>query len=164
MLKALDKWFEPVVMVGTLSVIIVFVFADVIARFAFSTSIAVANEIARFSFVYMIYFGVSYAIRQRRHMRMTYFLEKLPFAQRKLTFALAEVVFLIYSMVICGLGVNITRSAAEQGKILSSTGWPLATLYAVVIFSGALSSIRLIQSLYRIFKYNDIHLSGEQEV
>ncbi len=164
MLKALDKWFEPVIMVATLAAIIFFVFADVIARFAFDTSIAVANELARFSFVYMIYFGVSYAIRQRRHMRVTYFLDKFPRPTRKWVFALAETIFLIYSVVICVLGVNITTSAAQQGKILSSTGWPLATLYAVVIFSGALSSIRLIQSIYRIFKYDDIHIGGEVEV
>ena len=58
-----------------LAAIILLVFADVIARFAFSTSIAVANEMARFCFVYMIYFGVSYAIRERRHMRVTVVLD-----------------------------------------------------------------------------------------
>ncbi len=164
MFKALDRWFEPVIMVATLAAIIVLVFADVIARFAFDTSISIANELARFSFVYMIYFGVSYAIRQRRHMRVTYFLDKFPRPTRKWIFALAETIFLVYSIAICNLGVNITTAAVAQGKILSSTGWPLASLYIIVVISGFLSSVRLIQSLYRIFKNDDIHIGGEQEV
>ena len=62
-MRALEKWFEPTVIVGMLSAIVLLVFADVVARFAFSTSIAVANELARFCFVYMIYFGVSYRLQ-----------------------------------------------------------------------------------------------------
>ena len=42
MLRMLEKYFEPTVIVTTLGAIIVFVFADVVARFAFSTSISVA--------------------------------------------------------------------------------------------------------------------------
>ena len=51
MLRMLEKYFEPTVIVTTLGAIIVFVFADVVESFAFSTSISVANELARLSFV-----------------------------------------------------------------------------------------------------------------
>ena len=163
-MRQLEKWFEPTVIVITLGAIIVLVFADVIARFAFSTSIAVANELARFCFVYMIYFGVSYAIRERRHMRVTLILDMLPEELRRWVFALAELIFLIYSIVVCWLGVVITQQALDRGKILSSTEWPLSVLYAAIILSGALSVLRLVHSLYRVVAHGDTHLGPQTDI
>ena len=153
--RLVEKFFEPAVIVIALGAIIVLVFADVVARFAFSTSITQANEIARLAFVYMIYFGVSYAIRERRHMRVTLLLDAVPPAVRRVLFALAETVFLVYSIAVCWLGVVITANAVERGQILSATGWPTSVLYAAIILSGAISALRLLHSLYRIIVLGD---------
>ena len=163
-MRALEKWFEPVIIVSMLSAIILFVFADVVARFAFSTSVAVANEMARFCFVYMIYFGVSYAIRERRHMRVTVLLDQLPRAWRRWVFACAEAVFLIYSVAVCWLGVVITQQSFERGRIMSSTEWPLGVLYAAIILSGALSAARLGHSLWRVVRHGDDHLAPQTDI
>ncbi|SMC94208.1 TRAP transporter small permease [Primorskyibacter flagellatus] len=163
-MRALEKWFEPVVIVSMLGAIIIAVFADVIARFAFSTSVSVANELARFCFVYMIYFGVSYAIRERRHMRVTVILDMLPDGMRRWVFALAELIFLIYSVAVCWLGVVITQQAFDRGKILSATEWPQGVLYAAIILSGALSAARLAHSLWRVVARGDTHLGPQMDI
>jgi len=162
-MRQIEKWFEPVIIVTALTAIIILVFADVIARFAFSTSIAVANEMARFAFVYMIYFGVSYAIRERRHMRVTIFVDMLPPAGRRIMFIVAEGIFLIYSVLVTWLGFVIAEQAMDRGKIMSSTEWPLSVLYAAILVSGAMSCIRLIQSLKRAIVDNDIELTAKAE-
>ncbi|NBB83540.1 MAG: TRAP transporter small permease subunit [Alphaproteobacteria bacterium] len=163
-MRAVEKWFEPTVIVAMLGAIIALVFADVVARFAFATSIAIANEMARFCFVYMIYFGVSYAIRERRHMRVTVLLDALPPALRRWVFATAELVFLIYSVGVCYLGIVITQNSVERGRILSSTEWPLGVLYAAIVFSGALSAARLVHSLYRVVRHGDDRLTPQTDV
>ena len=163
-MRALEKWFEPVVIIAMLAAIILLVFADVIARFAFSTSVAIANEMARFCFVYMIYFGISYAIRERRHMRVTVLLDALPRAWRRWTFACAELVFLVYSIMVCWLGVVITQQSFDRGRILSSTEWPLGVLYAAIIFSGALSAARLAHSLWCVVRHGDDHLALPRDI
>lgn len=163
-MRALEKWFEPVVIVSMLAMIIGLLFADVVARFAFSTSISIANEMARFCFVYMIYFGISYAIRERRHMRVTLVLDALPPSWRRWVFAFAEAVFLAYSVTVCWLGVVITQQSIERGRILSSTEWPMAVLYAAIIFSGALSAARLVYSLWQVVRNGDDHLEPNQDV
>lgn len=163
-MRAVEKWFEPTVIVAMLGAIIALVFADVVARFAFATSIAIANEMARFCFVYMIYFGVSYAIRERRHMRVTVLLDALPPGLRRWVFATAELVFLIYSVGVCYLGIVITQNSVERGRILSSTEWPLGVLYAAIVFSGALSAARLVHSLYRVVRHGDDRLTPQTDV
>ncbi|RXJ69963.1 C4-dicarboxylate ABC transporter permease [Veronia nyctiphanis] len=164
MLRRIEKYFEPTVIVICLSAIMLLVFADVIARFAFSTSIVIANELARISFVYLIYFGISYAIREHRHMRVTYFVDKLPHALKRIALMISETVFLIYSITICYYGVEITQQAIERGKTLSATQWPTSILYAAIIFSGLLCSLRLLHSLYRIIILGETDLSPKEEV
>ncbi|WP_235191420.1 TRAP transporter small permease [Palleronia rufa] len=164
MFSKLERYFEPAVIVTTLGVIVVLVFADVVARFAFSTSIAFAGEVARLSFVYMIYFGVSYAIRDRRHMRVTVLLDLAPPELRRVLMLAAEAVFLAYSLAVCWLGIVITRQAAERGRILSATEWPTSVLYSAIIFSGALSAARLVHSIWRIAARGETQLTPQMDV
>lgn len=164
MLSRIEKYFEPAVIVVALSVVIVLVFADVVARFAFATSIAFAGEVARLAFVYMIYFGVSYAIRDRRHMRVTVLLDMAPQALRRWMMLAAETVFLAYSIAVCWLGFVITEQAMARGKILSATEWPTSVLYAAIIFSGALSAARLVHSIWRIAVHGETRLTQQMDV
>ncbi|BCL70779.1 putative TRAP transporter small permease protein [Vibrio nigripulchritudo] len=155
MWRSIEKYFEPTLIVIALTAILVLVFADVVARFAFSTSIVVANELARLCFVYMIYFGISYAIREHRHMRVTLLVDSLPQWLQRPVMALAEAVFLTYSIAVCYLGIEITQQAVERGKTLSATQWSTAVLYAAIIFSGLLCTLRLSYSLYRIVVHGE---------
>jgi TRAP-type C4-dicarboxylate transport system permease small subunit len=163
-LSRIEKYFEPVVIVTALGLVIVLVFADVVARFAFATSIAFAGEVARLSFVYMIYFGVSYAIRDRRHMRVTVLLDLAPPALRRWMMLAAETVFLVYSLAVCWLGIVITQQATARGQILSATEWPTGVLYAAIIFSGALSAARLCHSIWRIAAHGETQLTQQMDV
>ncbi|KXF82992.1 TRAP transporter small permease [Enterovibrio coralii] len=164
MFRLLEKYFEPVVIVTSLVMIILMVFADVIARFAFSTSIIIANEVARLCFVYLIYFGISYAIREHRHMRVTFFVDKFPPQFKRIILFISESIFLVYSVTVCVLGVEITQQAIERGKTLSATQWPTSILYAAIIFSGFLCALRLLYSLYLIGIRGDISLYQNEEL
>jgi TRAP-type C4-dicarboxylate transport system permease small subunit len=163
-LARLERYFEPTVIVAALGAVIVLVFADVVARFAFATSISWAGEVARLAFVYMIYFGIAYAIREKRHMRVTVLLDLAPPGLRRALMILAETVFLAYSLAICWLGVVITQQAAARGRILSATEWPASVLYAAIVFSGALSAARLCHSIWRIAAKGDTSLSPPVDV
>ncbi|MFV0245028.1 MAG: TRAP transporter small permease [Qingshengfaniella sp.] len=152
-LRLAERYFEPTIIVTSLGVVIVLLFADVVARFAFQTSVPWAGEVARFAFVYMIYFGISYAIRERRHLRVTLVVDAIPTALRRWVLAFSELVFLAYSMAVCVLGIQITANAMARGQSLSATQWPTGWLYAAIIFSGALSALRLGHSLWMILRH-----------
>ena len=163
-MSSIEKYFEPVVIVSALAAVVVLVFANVIARFAFSTSIPWAGELARLSFVYMIYFGVAYAIRGRRHMRVTVLVDLARPQLRRILLITAELVFLVYSATVCWLGVVITQQAVERSKILSATQWPTAVLYAAIILSGGLSVLRLVQEIRRMLREPIVDLPPQMDV
>lgn len=151
-IRLLERVFEPAIIVVSLGVVISLLFADVVARFAFQTSVPWAGEVARFAFVYMIYFGISYAIREKRHLRVTLLVDAAPPGLRRWLMMTSETVFLGYSVTICWLGIVITSNALDRGQMLSATQWPTAWLYAAIIFSGALSALRLCHSLWVILR------------
>lgn len=155
-LRLIERYFEPVIIVASLTVVIVLLFTDVVARFAFQTSVPWAGEVARFAFVYMIYFGISYAIREKRHLRVTILVDAAPPALRRWIMMVSETVFLGYSVTICWLGIIITTNAFDRGQMLSATQWPTAWLYAAIIFSGALSALRLCHSIWVILRHSDL--------
>lgn len=155
-IRFLERHLEPAIIVVSLGVVIILLFADVVARFAFQTSVPWAGEVARFAFVYMIYFGISYAIREKRHLRVTLLVDAAPPALRRWLMMASETVFLGYSVMICWLGIVITTNALDRGQMLSATQWPTAWLYAAIIFSGALSALRLCHSLWAILRYGDL--------
>ncbi len=163
-LRLLERYFEPVIIVAALGVVIALLFADVVARFAFQTSIPWAGEVARFSFVYMIYFGISYAIREKRHLRVTLLVDAMPLALRRWITLFSETVFLGYSITICWLGIIITSTALERGQTLSATQWPTAFLYAAIIFSGALSAMRLSYAIWAILRHGDLPTQRDEGV
>ena len=152
-LRLLERGFEPAIIVTALGVVIALLFADVVARFAFQTSVPWAGEVARFAFVYMIYFGISFAIREKRHLRVTLLVDAFPRAAQRWLMVASELVFLAYSVAICWLGVVITANAIDRGQSLSATQWPTAWLYAAIIFSGALSALRLLQSIWALVRH-----------
>jgi TRAP-type C4-dicarboxylate transport system permease small subunit len=152
-LRVLERFFEPTIIVFSLAVVIILLFADVVARFAFQTSVQWAGEVARFAFVYMIYFGISYAIRERRHLRVTLLVDAVSVGLRRWIMAASEAVFLVYSVAVCWLGIVITQNAIDRGQSLAATEWPTAWLYAAIIFSGALSALRLCHSLWGLLRH-----------
>lgn len=162
LLRLAERFFEPIVIVFSLSLVIILLFADVVARFAFQTSVPWAGEVARFAFVYMIYFGISYAIRERRHLRVTLLVDAVSVGMRRWILSASEAVFLVYSLAVCWLGIVITSNALERGQSLSATQWPTGWLYAAIIFSGALSAMRLSYSLWCILRHGDVPLRQEE--
>lgn len=152
-LRVLERFFEPTIIVFSLAVVIILLFADVVARFAFQTSVQWAGEVARFAFVYMIYFGISYAIRERRHLRVTLLVDAVSVGLRRWIMTASEAVFLVYSVAVCWLGIVITQNAIDRGQSLAATEWPTAWLYAAIIFSGALSALRLCHSLWGLLRH-----------
>ena len=99
-------------------------------------------------------------------MRVTLLVDSLPQWLQRPVMALSEAVFLIYSIAVCYLGIEITQQAVERGKTLSATQWSTAVLYAAIIFSGLLCTLRLGYSLYRIVMHGEscfAHKGGLEE-
>jgi len=122
---------------------------QILNRYVFQTSLVWVEEIARISFVWMIYFAVAGAARENRHVRVgiiDMFLS--PRALRMVNFV-ADAVVLAFSLTVVWLGIELVRSSIRFGDRSPVTEIPMSVIYAVIPFCFALIAYRVATSLLR---------------
>ena len=127
-LHTIRKWLDKIV--GT---ICIFLFAlmvvvgsyQIITRFIFNNPSTISEELLTYSFAWMAMFATAYVFGKRDHMRMTFVVDKLAPAQRKVLEIVLEVLVIAFAAIVLIYGgFNI-----------------MGQVYAVVPISGILIAI-----------------------
>lgn len=146
LIRALDKHFEPVLIVTGVALIIFVISLQIVLRY-FDNSISWAEELARYLFVWVIYLSISYAIRDNRHIRIEAAINLLPFTLKLICLIISDMIFIFYSCLVVYYGAHIIQRSIELGQISSGLEVPVAVLYGSIVLGGILNVIRLIQSI-----------------
>lgn len=144
----LEEYFEPVCIVILIASMTLLIFVQIILR-VFDASLPQAEEVARYLFVWAMYLSISYAIRDERHIRILFLIEKLPTFGRNLALNCADIIFLLYSLAVFYYGFHVVNQSLELGQIAPATELPVAVLYASVVVSSALGVVRLVLRMYK---------------
>ena len=70
-MKALTSFFDKVLKLITVTCVVamsLLVFSNVVSRYIFDSSIPWANEMSRFFFVWLVFFGAIEALKSNEHM------------------------------------------------------------------------------------------------
>lgn len=156
-LRWLDRYFEEVILCTFTILMVVVLFMQIIFRNLTPINLTWSEELARYLFIWVIYIGVSYAVKKERHIRIDSL--ELVFKERgKLIMGtISNTVFLIFSLMVVyyGFGTvfNINRATPGLGI---SYGW----VYASTLIGFLLTTIRLIQAQIKLMRHKTI----EEEV
>ena len=102
-LHTIRKWLDKIV--GT---ICIFLFAlmvvvgsyQIITRFIFNNPSTISEELLTYSFAWMAMFATAYVFGKRDHMRMTFVVDKLAPAQRKVLEIVLEVLVIAFAAIV----------------------------------------------------------------
>ncbi|MEG9379695.1 TRAP transporter small permease [Vibrio cholerae] len=144
----MDKYFEPSIIVTFTLGMFTFIFLEIVLR-PFNISIAWSGEAARFLFVWVIYLGISYAIRNGRHIRVLALVKLLPVKTQQFLNLISNLVFLSYQGIVLYHAIKITEKSFRLGQLAPAMEIPLAFLYVCLVVSAALSIIRLSITIKR---------------
>ena len=146
-LKWIDNYFEESVLVLLLVVMCVLMFANVVLRYVFSSSIIWSDEVCRYSFVITEFLGVGYCIKKRSLMRMDSIKKALPF---KAEFILETFVNLLLT-VFFGYYAYTAITTVQKGIKMRGTTEilliPLWIIYLIVLICYAIATLRAIQKI-----------------
>ncbi|WBA10512.1 TRAP transporter small permease [Salinivibrio kushneri] len=145
-INILDKYFEPVIIVAFTLGLFTFIILEILLR-PFDISISWSGEAARYLFVWVIYFGVSYAIRDGRHIRVLALSNLLPTKIKITSIILSNFIFLVYQAVVLFYSIKITEKSWRLGQVAPAMEVPVALLYSCLIVSSLLSIIRLTRTI-----------------
>ncbi|NOH63168.1 MULTISPECIES: TRAP transporter small permease [Vibrio] len=146
--RLLDKYFEPSLIVIAISTMTALLCLQIALRL-FDATIAWAEELSRYLFVWAMYLSISYCIKHDRHIRIRVFVDKLPGGLPKISLIISDVIYLVFSSVVAWFGFKVINRSLQLGQIAPAMEIPVACLYASVLVCAILSILRLIVSIYQ---------------
>ncbi len=160
MIKNIFKWldinFEPVCMAVLFYAITLLVTLQVILRFVFSTGFSWGEEVARFLFVWLMYFSIAYATRNQRHIRVAFLVQRFGEKGHKIFLILGDIIFLIFSVFIFLSAIKVCQSVFKYQDMAVTINVSLNIVYAAGVVGFFLILIRLVQSIiWKIRHFSD---------
>jgi len=134
------------VMAVALMIMVVLVFANVVLRYAFNSSITQSEEISRWLFVWITFMGAVVALREHTHLGTDALVSRLPPMGKKVCLVLGHLTMLY----VCYL---VFRGSLEQTKInmdvlAPSTQLPMAVVHAAGLAFSVTAGVMLLLDLW----------------
>ncbi|EAX46931.1 Tripartite ATP-independent periplasmic transporter, DctQ component [Thermosinus carboxydivorans Nor1] len=150
-MESLSKAFNRLLhglIAACLSLMAVFVFANVILRYFFNSGLTWAEEASRYLFIWLIFLGAIIAYKENAHLGVDTLVQKLSVKGRKVLFVVNNLLILITMCLVAEGTWKLTLITMNQNS--PSMGLPLAFVYV----SGLIASVSMVaislNNLYRL--------------
>ena len=149
--------FESYICQLLLAFFVTLLFVQIILREIFSYTLSWGEELARFSFVWFVFFGAVVAARLAAHNRVTFQFKKFPKKVQNYIEAFADLIWLCFNGVMIWKSIFLIKSMMQFTYISPTLGWSMAYVYLIFPIAFTLMSIRIIQVNYlKLIKGVDI--------
>ena len=110
------------------------------------------EEMARYMFVWLVYFSVSYTARREKHIRIDAAINLYPKKARPYIEILSELIVLGFAIFIAVTGYTVFGKIAWSGQMSPAMRIPMQFVYAAPMIGMGLTAIRQLQCIYRRIK------------
>lgn len=146
--RAIGKW-EEYLLVTSLAVNVILVFAQVIMRYVFRYSLSWTEELARYIFVWQIWLGASLGVKYRKHIRVELINSLLSVKWRQRIEIVVLVLWLIMTMFLSINGQYLVELLLARKQLSPALRLPMGYMYASVPVGCFIMSLRLLQELFK---------------
>ena len=131
---------------------------QVVCRYLFGITFSWAEEIMRFSFLYLVYIAASLGAQKAVHIRVTAQLDLMPEKMRVAMLALTDIVWLIFNAVVIVEGLSFVEGMATQKMMSAALMLDMRYVYIALPLGFILMSIRILQNWHRFLKGKKIEV------
>ena len=149
----LERRIEEVIVGVCVCVMTIMIFFQVVMRYVFSSPVSWSDEIAVYAMLWSVYLSVSWAVRERAHIRVMNLIIAFP---KKISLGLtifSDAIWFLFGLFLTYQSVLLDLSMWElrfESPVLGiSQKWP----YLCLVFGFALMSLRIIQVYYRWIRH-----------
>lgn len=147
LLKWLDVNFEPLTVTLIFFVMFALVTAQVIIRFIFKSGFSWGEEASRYLFVWLVFSGLSFAVRNNKHICTNFLRAMLDIHLQKAVMIIVDLLFLLFLGIIFKSSIDIVQTTAKFGDKGLTLPVSLNVLYSAALFGTSIMIIRGIQTL-----------------
>ncbi len=154
-LMLLDEKFEEYAVVGLLGSMSVIIGLQVFMRYIMQESLSWSEEISRYMFIWLIYIGISYAVKKNRHICVDTIFNMIPDKPARFFAIFADLLFLFFAAFVTWKGIDVVGLIVRSDQVSAALEIPMWGVYSAVPVGFSLVMIRLLQSI--ILKIKEIH-------
>lgn len=118
---------------------------QVLMRYIIGKSLGWSEEAMRYIYVWMCLLGVSSAIKNDNHIKISMIVDRLPEKGRKLLGIISDILFGFVSIIFVFYGINMLISYIEFPQKSPAMEIPLAVVYAALPVGFGLTIFRIIK-------------------
>lgn len=122
---------------------------NVIMRYVFRNALAWASEVVLILFVWFVWFTVSYAFKERAHIKVTAIVSLLPKKFQIVLRLIVSIFILIFFVIIMKTGIELLGHYSVRGKTSLLLKYPMWLFYLSAPVGIGLSILRIIQNSYK---------------
>lgn len=152
-LKLLDKHMEEIFLVLFFSIMVISIFTQIIMRQVFNSSLAWSEELARYSFIWLVFISVSYAAKHQRHLNIDALVNIFNERKKSIFFIIGNSIFLLFCFIFIIHGTGNVVSLMGSQQLSPSLHLPMSIIYLSLPVGLGLTSIRLIQNLFEEYTF-----------
>jgi TRAP-type transport system small permease protein len=154
-----------IINVSMLSLMAIFVFGNVVLRYAFNSGIMWSEELSRFLFIWLCFTGAIGALKDNEHLGVDALIKKLSIGKKRVLYTLSNIIMLYILWLVFEGSWKVAISNLHIPAPV--TGLPMFYIYIIgVVMSAAMGCI-LIFNLYKAWfvkdSVNDLVRSVESE-
>ena len=117
-----------VIMIGSMSY-------QIILRYLFNNANAWSEELARYSFCYLVFLGSGIAVRKNRHLQVDVIINLYRPKYRHLVTALCTALGIVFLIVLIKYSISLSSNVSN---VSAGLGIPIKYIYSSVTFGGIL--------------------------
>ncbi len=148
----IDRNFEDALCGFLLVFIMTMLMAQVLVRFLFGQGLTISEELCRFSFLYLIYFGASLVAYKGAHIRVTAHLKLMPKKMQILLLTLADLLWIMFNATVVYEGFHLLQSMATRPMVSGGLLVDLRYVFVAVPIAFTLQSLRIVQHWVRYYR------------
>ncbi len=140
-----------------LCVMTILMFSQVLGRYVFKNGLFWAEELSRFSMVFMVYLGAALASKYHDHISVTLLDEMLARSSNKLVFKIYRTVVALITLaflcIVTAIGMEVLPIVSTQTS--PNMGIPMSIAYACIPIGAILMTLYIILEIVLLYVPQD---------
>jgi TRAP-type C4-dicarboxylate transport system permease small subunit len=147
------KHFEEIIAGFLFIVMVIVINVEVFNRYFLLSPGAYSEEIAKYLFIWAVFFAMVYAVKENGHIITNIIPDKTPIYIQQLIDIFSIIIFILFSIFMIYHGYIYTAKMYQFERLSEAMGAPLYYFCVSVPVGFSLVLLRLVQQLFKKMKF-----------
>ncbi|MCF3933159.1 TRAP transporter small permease [Acuticoccus sp. M5D2P5] len=142
---------EATIMVAAMATVVVVIMVQVVLRYVFNDSLSWAEELVRYTIVWMSFLGAGMGIARGAHIVMGLLVGILPASMSIWAIRLGHVGAMVFAVFLLVAGTEHVLTVKGFGQVSSAMRMPMWIVYLCLPLGALVFLMRLVEAMLRTF-------------